>query len=158
MTDKFSTINMTDIEFYNIQKEDLSDALTNYILILCYNYAVAGIVGFNHRREPYIDFVCEHLCIRANKKSYGISLHYGCDDFSINEFVEIFKNEIEFLHTVITATQEKAIPSPGSSSMIYFMFDVSGKLFLENSFNTSPCLLVGLLSNITNSISFNKCP
>ena len=93
MTDKFSTINMTDIEFYNIQKEDLSDALTNYILILCYNYAVAGIVGFNHRREPYIDFVCEHLCIRANKKSYGISLHYGCDDFSINEFVEIFKKD-----------------------------------------------------------------
>lgn len=38
----------------------------------------------------------------------------------IVEMVEIFKNEIEFLHTVITATQEKRIPSPGKNDMIYF--------------------------------------
>ena len=38
----------------------------------------------------------------------------------IVEFVEVFKNEIEFLHTMITATQEKAIPSPGKGAMIYF--------------------------------------
>ena len=38
----------------------------------------------------------------------------------IVEFVEVFKNEIEFLHTMITATQEKAIPSPGKGPMIYF--------------------------------------
>ena len=36
------------------------------------------------------------------------------------EFVEIFKNDIEFLHTILTATQEKAIPSPGKGPMIYF--------------------------------------
>jgi serine protein kinase len=36
------------------------------------------------------------------------------------EFVEVFKNEIEFLHTMITATQEKAVPSPGKGPMIYF--------------------------------------
>jgi serine protein kinase len=38
----------------------------------------------------------------------------------IVEFVEVFKNEIEFLHTMITATQEKAVPSPGKGPMIYF--------------------------------------
>jgi len=38
----------------------------------------------------------------------------------IVEFVEVFKNEIEFLHTMITATQEKAVPSPGKGAMIYF--------------------------------------
>jgi len=38
----------------------------------------------------------------------------------IVEFVEVFKNEIEFLHTIITATQEKSVPSPGSNAMIYF--------------------------------------
>lgn len=38
----------------------------------------------------------------------------------IVEFVEVFKNEIEFLHTMLTATQEKAIPSPGKGAMIYF--------------------------------------
>jgi len=38
----------------------------------------------------------------------------------IVELIEVFKNEIEFLHTVITATQEKRIPSPGKNDMIYF--------------------------------------
>lgn len=36
------------------------------------------------------------------------------------EFIEVFKNDTEYLHTIITATQEKAIPSPGKGSMIYF--------------------------------------
>ncbi len=36
------------------------------------------------------------------------------------EFVEIFKNEIEFLHTIITATQEKSVPTPGKNGMLYF--------------------------------------
>jgi serine protein kinase len=38
----------------------------------------------------------------------------------IVEFVEVFKNEIEFLHTMITATQEKTVPSPGKGPMLYF--------------------------------------
>ncbi|TCL70872.1 putative serine protein kinase PrkA [Hydrogenispora ethanolica] len=38
----------------------------------------------------------------------------------IAEFIEVFKNEIEYLHTMITATQEKSIPSPGKGAMIYF--------------------------------------
>jgi serine protein kinase len=36
------------------------------------------------------------------------------------EFIEVFKNEVEYLHTMITATQEKSVPSPGKGSMIYF--------------------------------------
>jgi len=36
------------------------------------------------------------------------------------EFIEVFKNETEYLHAMITATQEKLIPSPGRNSMIYF--------------------------------------
>ncbi|MAF24415.1 serine protein kinase [bacterium] len=38
----------------------------------------------------------------------------------IVELIEMFKNEIEFLHTVITATQEKRIPSPGKHDMLHF--------------------------------------
>jgi serine protein kinase len=38
----------------------------------------------------------------------------------IVELVEVFKNEIEFLHTIITATQEKRVPSPGKHDMIHF--------------------------------------
>lgn len=38
----------------------------------------------------------------------------------IVEFIEVFKNDVEYLHTIITATQEKSIPSPGKGAMIYF--------------------------------------
>lgn len=38
----------------------------------------------------------------------------------IVEFIEVFKNETEYLHTMITATQEKSIISPGKGPMIYF--------------------------------------
>lgn len=38
----------------------------------------------------------------------------------IVEFIEVFKNDVEYLHTMITATQEKCIPSPGKGPMIYF--------------------------------------
>ena len=38
----------------------------------------------------------------------------------IVELVEVFKNEIEFLHTIITATQEKRVPSPGKHDMLHF--------------------------------------
>ncbi|HEY8401680.1 MAG TPA: hypothetical protein VIK89_10480 [Cytophagaceae bacterium] len=36
------------------------------------------------------------------------------------EFIEVFKNEIEYLHAMLTATQEKSIPAPGKHAMIYF--------------------------------------
>ena len=38
----------------------------------------------------------------------------------IVEFIEVFKNDVEYLHTMITATQEKSVPSPGKGAMIYF--------------------------------------
>ena len=38
----------------------------------------------------------------------------------IVELVEVFKNEIEFLHTIITATQEKRVPAPGKHDMLHF--------------------------------------
>ncbi len=35
------------------------------------------------------------------------------------EFIEVFKNETEYLHAMITATQEKSIPAPGRHGMLY---------------------------------------
>jgi len=35
------------------------------------------------------------------------------------EFIEVFKNETEYLHAMITATQEKVIPAPGRHGMVY---------------------------------------
>lgn len=37
----------------------------------------------------------------------------------IAEFIEVFKNETEYLHAMITATQEKVIPAPGRHGMVY---------------------------------------
>ena len=35
------------------------------------------------------------------------------------EFIEVFKNETEYLHAMITATQEKVIPAPSRHGMVY---------------------------------------
>ncbi|MFO1039196.1 MAG: serine protein kinase [Geminicoccaceae bacterium] len=35
------------------------------------------------------------------------------------EFIEVFKNETEYLHTMITATQEKMVPAPGRHGTMY---------------------------------------
>src|SRR5258706_10530617 len=35
------------------------------------------------------------------------------------EVIEVFKNETEYLHAMITATQEKVIPAPGRHGMVY---------------------------------------
>ncbi|MEZ5859811.1 MAG: serine protein kinase [Geminicoccaceae bacterium] len=35
------------------------------------------------------------------------------------EFIEVFKNETEYLHTMITATQEKMVPAPGRHGTVY---------------------------------------
>src|SRR5258705_6678506 len=35
------------------------------------------------------------------------------------EFIEVFKNETEYLHAMITAAQEKVIPAPGRHGLVY---------------------------------------
>lgn len=35
------------------------------------------------------------------------------------EFIEVFKNATEYLHTIITATQEKFVPAPGRHGTVY---------------------------------------
>ena len=37
----------------------------------------------------------------------------------IVEFIEVFKNETEYLHTIITATQEKFVPAPGRHGTVH---------------------------------------
>src|ERR1700726_1538768 len=40
-------------------------------------------------------------------------------DRGLVEFIEVFKNETEYLHAMITATQEKVIPAPGRHGLVY---------------------------------------
>lgn len=62
------------------------------------------------------------LDIYAENDPRVLSLNgaFNAGNRGLVEFIEVFKNETEFLHTMITATQEKSIPAPGKHSMIYF--------------------------------------
>lgn len=51
---------------------------------------------------------------------FSLNGAFNVGNRGIVEFIEVFKNETEYLHTMITATQEKSIPSPGKGPMIYF--------------------------------------
>jgi serine protein kinase len=44
---------------------------------------------------------------------------FNAGNRGIIEFIEIFKNETEYLHTIITATQEKFVPAPGRHGAVY---------------------------------------
>ena len=53
-------------------------------------------------------------------RSLSLNGAFNVGNRGVVELVEVFKNEIEFLHTIITATQEKRVPSPGKSDMLHF--------------------------------------
>ena len=53
-------------------------------------------------------------------RSLSLNGAFNVGNRGIVELVEVFKNEIEFLHTIITATQEKRVPAPGKHDMLYF--------------------------------------
>ncbi|MCK8818058.1 PrkA family serine protein kinase [Natroniella sulfidigena] len=53
-------------------------------------------------------------------RSFSLNGAFNVGNRGLVEFIEVFKNDVEYLHTMITATQEKVIPSPGKGSMIYF--------------------------------------
>ncbi len=44
---------------------------------------------------------------------------FNAGNRGLMEFIEVFKNETEYLHTMITATQEKFIPAPGRHGTVY---------------------------------------
>ncbi len=44
---------------------------------------------------------------------------FNAGNRGIVEFIEVFKNETEYLHTMITATQEKFVPAPGRHGTVY---------------------------------------
>jgi len=44
---------------------------------------------------------------------------FNAGNRGVVEFIEVFKNETEYLHAIITATQEKFVPAPGRHGTIY---------------------------------------
>lgn len=56
----------------------------------------------------------------GDPRALSLNGAFNAGNRGVVEFIEVFKNEIEFLHIMITATQEKMIPAPGKHSMVYF--------------------------------------
>ncbi len=55
----------------------------------------------------------------GDPRSLDLNGAFNVGNRGMTEFIEVFKNEPEYLHTMITATQEKFIPAPGRHGTIY---------------------------------------
>jgi serine protein kinase len=67
-----------------------------------------------------IDISKMDLYSEDDPRIFSLNGAFNVGNRGVVEFIEVFKNDVEYLHTIITATQEKSIPSPGKGSMIYF--------------------------------------
>lgn len=60
------------------------------------------------------------LYAEDDPRVFSLNGAFNVGNRGLVEFIEVFKNDVEYLHTMITATQEKLIPSPGKGALIYF--------------------------------------
>jgi serine protein kinase len=67
-----------------------------------------------------VDISKMDLYSEDDPRIFSLNGAFNVGNRGLVEFIEVFKNDVEYLHTIITATQEKSIPSPGKGSMIYF--------------------------------------
>ena len=67
-----------------------------------------------------IDISIMDMYPEDDPRIFSLNGAFNVGNRGLVEFIEVFKNDVEYLHTIITATQEKSIPSPGKGSMIYF--------------------------------------
>ncbi|MGN2368493.1 serine protein kinase [Clostridium cagae] len=67
-----------------------------------------------------IDISKMDLYSEDDPRIFSLNGAFNVGNRGMVEFIEVFKNDVEYLHTIITATQEKSIPSPGKGSMLYF--------------------------------------
>lgn len=67
-----------------------------------------------------IDISKMDMYAEDDPRIFSLNGAFNVGNRGLVEFIEVFKNDVEYLHTIITATQEKSIPSPGKGSMIYF--------------------------------------
>ncbi|MBE6048288.1 MAG: PrkA family serine protein kinase [Clostridium sp.] len=67
-----------------------------------------------------IDISKMDLYAEDDPRIFSLNGAFNVGNRGLVEFIEVFKNDVEYLHTIITATQEKSVPSPGKGAMIYF--------------------------------------
>lgn len=67
-----------------------------------------------------VDISKMDLYAEDDPRIFSLNGAFNVGNRGLVEFIEVFKNDVEYLHTIITATQEKSVPSPGKGAMIYF--------------------------------------
>ncbi|MEG1287437.1 PrkA family serine protein kinase [Clostridium sp.] len=67
-----------------------------------------------------IDISKMDMYAEDDPRIFSLNGAFNVGNRGLVEFIEVFKNDVEYLHTIITATQEKSVPSPGKGAMIYF--------------------------------------
>jgi serine protein kinase len=67
-----------------------------------------------------VDISKMDLYSEDDPRVFSLNGAFNVGNRGLVEFIEVFKNDVEYLHTIITATQEKSVPAPGKASMIYF--------------------------------------
>lgn len=67
-----------------------------------------------------VDISKMHLYAEDDPRVLSLNGAFNTGNRGMVEFIEVFKNDVEYLHAMITATQEKVIPAPGKGAMIYF--------------------------------------
>ena len=108
---------------YNNEYENFEVATSNFSIRSRKGIGVVPPVDPNNQDTSVlvgsIDISKIDLYSEDDPRALSLNGAFNVGNRGIVEFIEVFKNETEYLHTMITATQEKNIPSPGKGPMIY---------------------------------------
>lgn len=109
---------------YKVKYEDFPVATTNFSIRSRKGIGVVPPVDPNNQDTSIltgsVDISKMDIYSEDDPRVFSLNGAFNVGNRGMVEFIEVFKNDVEYLHTIITATQEKSIPSPGKGSMIYF--------------------------------------
>lgn len=109
---------------YNGQYEDFPVVTTGFSIRSRKGIGVVPPVDPNNQDTSIltgsVDISKMDMYSEDDPRVFSLNGAFNVGNRGMVEFIEVFKNDVEYLHTIITATQEKSIPSPGKGSMIYF--------------------------------------
>lgn len=109
---------------YNYEYEKFPVVTTNFSIRSRKGIGVVPPVDPNNQDTSVltgtVDISKMDIYSEDDPRIFSLNGAFNVGNRGLVEFIEVFKNDVEYLHTIITATQEKSIPSPGKGAMIYF--------------------------------------